>query len=96
MPKDIPHAVYGEEQFKMLLTVSFLSGQAFLEAKKQFDLVFLDIQMEGMDGMDTARVFRKMQPEAILIFVTGSKEYVFEHLTGIPFHPQRHRRRYRS
>ena len=23
MPKDIPHAVYGQEQFKMLLTVSF-------------------------------------------------------------------------
>ena len=23
MPKDIPHAVYGEEQFKMQLTVSF-------------------------------------------------------------------------
>ena len=23
MPKDIPHAVYGEEQFKMLLMVSF-------------------------------------------------------------------------
>lgn len=23
MPKDIPHAVYGEEKFKMQLTVSF-------------------------------------------------------------------------
>lgn len=23
MPKDVPHAVYGEERFKMLLTVSF-------------------------------------------------------------------------
>lgn len=23
MPKDIPHAVYGEEKFKMLLVVSF-------------------------------------------------------------------------
>lgn len=23
MPKDIPHAVFGEEQFKMLLVVSF-------------------------------------------------------------------------
>lgn len=23
MPKDIPHAVYGQEKFKMLLTVSF-------------------------------------------------------------------------
>ena len=25
MPKDIPHAVYGEERFKMQLTVSFLT-----------------------------------------------------------------------
>lgn len=65
---------------------TYLSGQAFLEAKKQFDLVFLDIQMEGMDGMDTARVFRKMQPEAILIFVTGSKEYVFEAFDVSAFH----------
>lgn len=23
MPKDVPHAVYGEERFKMQLTVSF-------------------------------------------------------------------------
>lgn len=23
MPKDVPHAVYGEERFKMKLTVSF-------------------------------------------------------------------------
>ena len=23
MPKDVPHSVYGEEQFKMLLVVSF-------------------------------------------------------------------------
>ena len=23
MPKDVPHAVYGQEQFKMLLVVSF-------------------------------------------------------------------------
>jgi len=23
MPKDVPHAVYGQERFKMLLTVSF-------------------------------------------------------------------------
>lgn len=65
---------------------TYLSGQAFLEAKKQFDLVFLDIQMEGMNGMDTARAFRKMQPEAVLIFVTGSKEYVFEAFDVSAFH----------
>lgn len=65
---------------------SYFSGQAFLEAGKQFDLVFLDIQMEGMDGMDTARALRKTQPEAVLIFVTGSKEYVFEAFDVSAFH----------
>lgn len=65
---------------------SYFSGQAFLEAGKQFDLVFLDIQMGGMDGMDTARALRKTQPEAVLIFVTGSKEYVFEAFDVSAFH----------
>ncbi len=65
---------------------SYFSGQTFLEAGKRFDLVFLDIQMEGMDGMDTARALRKTQPEAVLIFVTGSKEYVFEAFDVSAFH----------
>ena len=64
----------------------YLSGRALLEAKKQFDLVFLDIQMEGMNGMDTARAIRELQPDTVLIFVTGSKEYVFEAFDVSAFH----------
>lgn len=64
----------------------YLSGRALLEAKKQFDLVFLDIQMVGMNGMDTARAIRELQPDTVLIFVTGSKEYVFEAFDVSAFH----------
>ena len=52
----------------------YTSGQSFLAAGKPFDLVYLDIQMEGMTGMEAAREFRKVQPDAVLIFVTGAKE----------------------
>lgn len=34
---------------------TYASGGEFLTAGKKFEIVFLDIQMEGMDGIDTAR-----------------------------------------
>ena len=42
--------------------------------------------MEGMNGMDTARAIRELQPDTVLIFVTGSKEYVFEAFDVSAFH----------
>ena len=37
---------------------SFSSGRALLEAADGFDVIFLDIQMEEPDGMETARLLR--------------------------------------
>ena len=65
---------------------SYFSGQAFLEAGKQFDLVFLDIQMEGIDGMETARRIRKKNRQAVLIFLTAWEEYVFQAFDVDAFH----------
>ena len=62
------------------------SGQSFLAAEKPFELVYLDIQMEGMSGMEAAREFRKAQPDAVLIFVTGAKEYALEAFDVSAFH----------
>ena len=51
----------------------YTSGKDLLEAMEDipFDLIFLDIQMEGMDGEETARQIRKRDDSLVLVFVTG-------------------------
>ena len=64
----------------------YAAGEALLAANKSFDLVFLDIQMDGINGMDTARALRSENKDTVIIFVTGSKEYVFEAFDVSAFH----------
>lgn len=64
----------------------FSSGQELIEAKLQFDIIFLDIQMEGINGIEAARKLRERGEEAILIFITGLKEYVFDAFDVSAFH----------
>ena len=56
----------------------FQSGGELLQALESFDIVFLDIIMQDLDGMKTAQAFRKKASDKILIFVSSSREYVFE------------------
>ncbi len=42
------------------------------------DLVFLDIQMRGLTGMQAASAFLDMDPPPLLIFVTGYSEYAVD------------------
>ncbi len=46
--------------------------------KKPADIVFLDIQMPGRDGMETARVLRNRGFEGDIVFVTVLPELVYE------------------
>lgn len=56
----------------------FSDGHSLLESTCDFDVIFLDIQMKGTDGMETARMLRRQNHHNLLIFVTVLKEYVFE------------------
>ena len=62
------------------------TGDALLAFGKQFDIVFLDIQMEGTDGIETAKRLRQRDEDTILIFITGIREYVFEAFDVAAFH----------
>ncbi len=50
------------------------------------DILFLDIQMPGKNGMQTARELRRKNQDMILIFVTALSEYVYEAFDVNAFH----------
>ena len=43
-----------------------------------FDLLLLDIDMDGMDGMALAKEIRKKDQKLPIVFLTNRSEYVFE------------------
>ncbi len=67
----------------------FFNGKSFMEyIEKQhmlYDLVFLDIEMEGTGGMETAHWIRERDKTVIIIFVTHYTEYAIEAYEVHPF-----------
>ena len=66
--------------------VFFSSGEELLLSEKQINILFLDIQMNGKNGMETARELRKKNKKVILIFVTAIEDYVFQAFDVGAFH----------
>jgi len=42
------------------------------------DVIFLDVQMRGMNGLETATVLRKVVPETLIVFATAYDEYAVQ------------------
>lgn len=57
----------------------FPGGIAFLDGyKAEFEIVFLDINMPNMDGMEVACELRKIDSRIIIIFVTDMAQYAIK------------------
>lgn len=63
----------------------YSSGEALLAERKVFDMVFLDYQMPGMDGMAAARELRRRNLTCSIVFVTSYPEFVFEAFEVQPY-----------
>ena len=59
---------------------SFLSG--FVPGDDS--LIFLDICMKGMNGIEAAERVRKRSARCLIVFLTSSREYAFD---AFPIHP---------
>ncbi|MBO4989935.1 MAG: response regulator transcription factor [Clostridia bacterium] len=58
-------------------TIRFSSAEDFLEKyTPAYDVVFMDIELGGMDGMRAAKKLREFDENVVLIFVTNMKKYV--------------------
>lgn len=58
--------------------VRFSTGQDLLSSGQAFDILFLDIQMDAPNGMETAKLLREQGFGGIIIFITVLKECVFD------------------
>ena len=79
-----------EEKVKEMLpsavTETFSSGKELLKSNTKADILFLDIQMPGMDGMEAARLFCREHADTLILFITAAPEYVFDAFDVGAFH----------
>ena len=70
--------------------VEYQSGEELINAKGNFDIYFLDIEMGKVSGMDIARRIREQEESgrqrSIIIFVTGYREYMEAAFDVYAFH----------
>lgn len=63
------------------------NGYSLLDTVISFDLIFLDIEMQGINGMDVARKIRTFNKDTKIIFITNYTDYLIE---GYTVHAERY------
>lgn len=66
---------YLKECQMLIQTELFESGEALLRSEETFQMIFLDIDMKGISGIDTARILRKKDKKVKIIYVTAYEDF---------------------
>lgn len=82
--QELVEQFFREKQVAYQIT-SYISGETFLVAQQQCDLIFLDVQMTGIDGIATARNIRQNDRKAALIYVSNFSEKMADSFAVHPF-----------
>lgn len=70
---------YERESGSILQVKEFNDGLFFVsDYEPEYDVIFMDIEMPHMNGMDAARKIRERDEEVCLIFVTNLAQYALE------------------
>lgn len=56
--------------------LAFADGESLCREGKSYDVIFLDIDMDGMNGIETARKLRCLDKAVKIIYVTSYSDYV--------------------
>lgn len=60
---------------RQILVIDFRTGEEFLKSGIRFDVVFLDIEMPIINGIETAKKLRKWDVNSKIIYVTNNSNY---------------------
>ena len=67
---------YGAETGEEFKIYVFPDAETFLQNyKADYDVVFMDIELPGMNGMTAARELRKLDGKVVLVFVTNMSQF---------------------
>ncbi len=68
-----------KDQENHFSVVSFSSASSFLfEYNGSYDLIFMDIEMPGLNGMEAAKQIREKDNHVLIVFVTNMAQYAVE------------------
>ena len=56
----------------------FSSAEALLQTPDDFDILLIDVQMDGMDGISAARQLRKRGCQTLILFITNYIQYAID------------------
>ena len=63
----------------------FVSAEDMLKSDNTYNMVFLDVEMEGMNGIETAEILHKKSPATLIFFATHHEDYMDEALNKHAF-----------
>ncbi len=55
---------------------AYSKGEDFLKDNKQADIIFMDIIMSGINGIETTKKYKEIYPDALVVILTDYGEYL--------------------
>ena len=76
--EELIESTYEKHGVEMEIDV-YYSGEKLAEAisqGKMYDIIYLDIQMGGLDGLAVGKYIRKMELDSIIVYISEYIEYI--------------------
>ncbi len=70
---------YGQEHGLSFSVMTYTDGQEIVDDNEHhFDIIFFDIEMAQLNGMDAAKTIRQKDSDVVIVFITNMAQYAIE------------------